>query len=175
VCSEDQHIVSWKIMMPFCKSMKCPFIITMVAIANQNWEDSKYVWTSNFWNSTQATFYWEITDFICETNLFLSKITIRGVYECMITSNFQFSWIRFRFSATVDFRDLMTSYDLISHIICIMIFAMYGGGLDKNVDGSFVTVCWKVMLLGRLMFPPPHNSAYKYTRVDPSSWTDIYP
>jgi len=28
VCSDDQHIVSWTIMMPWCKSiMKCPLIM----------------------------------------------------------------------------------------------------------------------------------------------------
>ena len=102
------------------------------------------------------------------TSLFLSNTTIRSVYECMVTSNFQFSWIRFRFSATVDFRDLMTYYDLINHIICIMIFEMYGGELDEHFGGSFVTICWKVMTIGLFMLPlpiiPPIN-----TRV----WTNL--
>ena len=57
---------------------------------------------------------------------------------------------RFKFHATLDkcyilskghFFYLITSCDLIIQIICIMVFAMHRGELNKHFDGSFVVIC----------------------------------
>ena len=173
MCSEDQHIVSWKIMMPWCKSiMKCPFIMNTGSHSQPklrrlkiclNFQllkfNSSYILLRNHW------FYLWNKPFPEQNNY----------QRCIwMHDHFKFPIFMNTFKIFSNCR-LPWPYDLISHIICIMIFAIYAGGLDKHFDGSFVTVCWKMMILGLFMFPLPYNSAQKYTRVDPSSRTDIYP
>jgi len=68
----------------------------------------------------------------------------------------------------------MTFCDLFMKLICIMVFYMYRGELDKHFDGPFVVICWKVTILDPVMFNLPHNFGHKYTRVDKSLRAENY-
>jgi len=68
----------------------------------------------------------------------------------------------------------MTLCDLLMKLICIILFDVYRGELDKHFDESFVVICWKVTILDPFMFPLPHNFGYKCTRVDESLRAENY-
>ena len=59
--------------------------------------------------------------------------------------------------------------DLFMKLICMVVFDMYRGELNKHFDGSIVVIRWKVTILDPFMFPLPHNFDKK-SRMWTSLW-----